>query len=135
MLKRQKIQYYVKKNKRRCSLEDDEDLDGDNIDFSGFDDDEAFDEYEEEDVKEPKSKKKLGLGAKIELVLDLGCCNSWNGVVMLMNPDSSDTTNEPTTSEQASAEQTEATTVKPLVSVGDTLVITKADKKNTQLRY
>ena len=51
------------------------------------------------------------------------------GAVMLMNPDSSDTTNEPTTSEQASAEQTESTTVKPLVSVGDTLVITKADKK------
>ena len=114
------------------SLEDDEDLDGDDIDFSEFDDDdEAFDEYEEEDVKEPKSKKKLGLGAKfgIGAGLLLAAAAVGMGAVMLMNPDSSDTANEPTTSEQASAEESEATTVKPLVSVGDTLVITKADKK------
>lgn len=113
------------------ALEDDEDLDGDDIDFSEFDDEDTFDEYEEEDVKEPKSKKKLGLGAKIGIGagLLLAAVTVGMGAVMLMNPDSSDTTNEPTTSEQASAEQTEATTVKPLVSVGDTLVITKADKK------
>lgn len=113
------------------TLEDDEDLDGDDIDFSEFDDEEAFDEYEEEDVKEPKSKKKLGLGAKfgIGAGLLLAATAVGMGAVMLMNPDSSDTTNEPTTSEQASAEESEATTVKPLVSVGDTLVITKADKK------
>ena len=113
------------------ALEDDEDLGSDDIDFSEFDDEEAFDEYEEEDVKEPKSKKKLGLGAKIGIGagLLLAAATVGMGAVMLMNPDSSDTTNEPTTSEQASAEQTEATTVKPLVSVGDTLVITKADKK------
>lgn len=113
------------------ALEDDEDLDGDDIDFSEFDDEEAFDEYEEEDVKEPKSKKKLGLGAKfgIGAGLLLAATAVGMGAVMLMNPDSSDTTNEPTTSEQASAEESEATTVKPLVSVGDTLVITKADKK------
>lgn len=113
------------------ALEDDEDLDGDDIDFSEFDDEEAFDEYEEEDVKEPKSKKKLGLGAKfgIGAGLLLAATAVEMGAVMLMNPDSSDTTNEPTTSEQASAEESEATTVKPLVSVGDTLVITKADKK------
>lgn len=112
------------------ALEDEEDLD-DDIDFSEFDDEETFDEYEEEDVKEPKSKKKLGLGAKIGIGagLLLAAVTVGMGAVMLMNPDSSDTTNEPTTSEQASAEQTEATTVKPLVSVGDTLVITKADKK------
>lgn len=111
--------------------EDDEDLDGDDIDFSEFDDEEAFDEYEEEDVKEPKSKKKLGLGAKfgIGAGLLLAAAAVGMGAVMLMNPDSNDTTNEPTTSEQASAEESEATTVKPLVSVGDTLVITKADKK------
>lgn len=111
--------------------EDDEDLDGDDIDFSEFDDDETFDEYEEEDVKEPKSKKKLGLGAKLGIGagLLLAAAAVGMGAVMLMNPDSSDTTNEPTTSEQASAEESEATTVKPLVSVGDTLVITKADKK------
>ena len=113
------------------ALEDDEDLDGDYIDFSEFDDEEAFDEYEEEDVKEPKSKKKLGLGAKLGIGagLLLTAAAVGMGAVMLMNPDSSDTTNEPTTSEQASAEESEATTVKPLVSVGDTLVITKADKK------
>lgn len=113
------------------ALEDDEDLDGDDIDFSEFDDDEAFDEYEEEDVKEPKSKKKLGLGAKfgIGAGLLLAATAVGMGAVMLMNPDSNDTANEPTTSEQASAEESEATTVKPLVSVGDTLVITKADKK------
>ena len=113
------------------ALEDDEDLDGDDIDFSEFDDEEAFDEYEEEDVKEPKSKKKLGLGAKfgIGAGLLLAAAAVGMGAVMLMNPDSSDTTNEPTTSEQASVEESEATTVKPLVSVGDTLVITKADKK------
>ena len=113
------------------ALDDDEDLDGDDIDFSEFDDEEAFDEYEEEDVKEPKSKKKLGLGAKfgIGAGLLLAATAVGMGAVMLMNPDSSDTTNEPTTSEQASAEESEATTVKPLVSVGDTLVITKADKK------
>ena len=113
------------------TLEDDEDLDSDDIDFSEFDDEETFDEYEEEDVKEPKSKKKLGLGAKIGIGagLLLAAVTVGMGAVMLMNPDSSDTTNEPTTSEQASAEQAEATTVKPLVSVGDTLVITKADKK------
>lgn len=113
------------------ALEDDEDLGSDDIDFSEFDDEEAFDEYEEEDVKEPKSKKKLGLGAKIGIGagLLLSAATVGMGAVMLMNQDSSDTTNEPTTSEQASAEQTEATTVKPLVSVGDTLVITKADKK------
>ena len=113
------------------ALEDDEDLDGDDIDFSEFDDEEAFDEYEEEDVKEPKSKKKLGLGAKfgIGAGLLLAAAAVGMGAVMLMNPDSNDTTNEPTTSEQASAEESEATTVKPLVSVGDTLVITKADKK------
>ena len=113
------------------ALEDDEDLDGDDIDFSEFDDEEAFDEYEEEGVKEPKSKKKLGLGAKfgIGAGLLLAAIAVGMGAVMLMNPDSSDTTNEPTTSEQASAEESEATTVKPLVSVGDTLVITKADKK------
>lgn len=113
------------------ALEDDEDLDGDDIDFSEFDDEEAFDEYEEEDVKEPKSKKKLGLGAKLGIGagLLLAAAAVGMGAVMLMNPDSSDTTNEPTTSEQASAEESEATTVKPLVSVGDTLVITKADKK------
>lgn len=113
------------------SLEDDEDLGSDDIDFSEFDDEEAFDEYEEEDVKEPKSKKKLGLGAKfgIGAGLLLAAAAVGMGAVMLMNPDSSDTTNEPTTSEQASAEESEATTVKPLVSVGDTLVITKADKK------
>lgn len=112
------------------ALEDDEDLD-DDIDFSDFDDEETFDEYEEEDVKEPKSKKKLGLGAKIGIGagLLLAAVTVGMGAVMLMNPDSSDTTNEPTTSEQASAEESEATTVKPLVSVGDTLVITKADKK------
>lgn len=113
------------------ALEDDEDLDGDDIDFSEFDDEEAFDEYEEEDVKEPKSKKKLGLGAKLGIGagLLLAATAVGMGAVMLMNPDSNDTTNEPTTSEQASAEESEATTVKPLVSVGDTLVITKADKK------
>lgn len=113
------------------ALEDDEDLDDDDIDFSEFDDEEAFDEYEEEDVKEPKSKKKLGLGAKLGIGagLLLAAAAAGMGAVMLMNPDSSDTTNEPTTSEQASAEESEATTVKPLVSVGDTLVITKADKK------
>ena len=113
------------------ALEDDEDLGSDDIDFSEFDDEEAFDEYEEEDVKEPKSKKKLGLGAKfgIGAGLLLAAAAVGMGAVMLMNPDSSDTTNEPTTSEQASAEESEATTVKPLVSVGDTLVITKADKK------
>lgn len=113
------------------ALEDDEDLDGDDIDFSEFDDEETFDEYEEEDVKEPKSKKKLGLGAKIGIGagLLLAAAAVGMGAVMLMNPDSSDTTNEPTTSEQVSAEESEATTVKPLVSVGDTLVITKADKK------
>lgn len=113
------------------ALEDDKDLDGDDIDFSEFDDEEAFDEYEEEDVKEPKSKKKLGLGAKfgIGAGLLLAAAAVGMGAVMLMNPDSNDTTNEPTTSEQASAEESEATTVKPLVSVGDTLVITKADKK------
>ena len=113
------------------ALEDDEDLDGEDIDFSEFDDEEAFDEYEEEDVKEPKSKKKLGLGAKfgIGAGLLLAAAAVGMGAVMLMNPDSNDTTNEPTTSEQASAEESEATTVKPLVSVGDTLVITKADKK------
>ena len=112
------------------ALEDDEDLDGDDIDFSEFDDEEAFDEYEEEDVKEPKSKKKLGLGAKFGIGAGLLLAAAVGmGAVMLMNPDSSETTNEPTTSEQASAEESEATTVKPLVSVGDTLVITKADKK------
>ena len=113
------------------ALEDDEDLEGDDIDFSEFDDEDTFDEYEEEDVKEPKSKKKLGLGAKfgIGAGLLLAAAAVGMGAVMLMNPDSNDTTNEPTTSEQASAEESEATTVKPLVSVGDTLVITKADKK------
>ena len=113
------------------ALEDDEDLGSDDIDFSEFDDEDTFDEYEEEDVKEPNSKKKLGLGAKIGIGagLLLAAVTVGMGAVMLMNPDSSDTTNEPTTSEQASAEESEATTVKPLVSVGDTLVITKADKK------
>ena len=124
------LAYHVEEQKD-VALEDDEDLDGDDIDFSEFDDEEAFDEYEEEDVKEPKSKKKLGLGAKfgIGAGLLLAATAVGMGAVMLMNPDSNDTTNEPTTSEQASAEESEATTVKPLVSVGDTLVITKADKK------
>ena len=124
------LAYHVEEQKD-VALEDDEDLDGDDIDFSEFDDEEAFDEYEEENVKEPKSKKKLGLGAKfgIGAGLLLAAAAVGMGAVMLMNPDSNDTTNEPTTSEQASAEESEATTVKPLVSVGDTLVITKADKK------
>ena len=88
-------------------------------------------EDEDEEVEAPKSNKKLGLGAKIGIGAGAVGLLAAIGVggVMLLNPSNDQKANEPSTSEQAPAEKSEDTTVKPLVSVGDTLVITKADKK------
>lgn len=99
-------------------------------DEDDFDD---FAEYKEEDeeVEAPKSNKKLGLGAKVGIGAGAVGLLAAIGVggVMLLNPSNDQKANEPSTSEQVPAEKSEDTTVKPLVSVGDTLVITKADKK------
>ena len=108
----------------------DEDEEFESEDEDDFDD---FAEYKEEDeeVEAPKSNKKLGLGAKVGIGAGAVGLLAAIGVggVMLLNPSNDQKANEPSTSEQAPAEKSEDTTVKPLVSVGDTLVITKADKK------
>ena len=96
-----------------------------------FDDFAEYKEDEDEEVEAPKSNKKLGLGAKVGIGAGAVGLLAAIGVggVMLLNPSNDQKANEPSTSEQAPAEKSEDTTVKPLVSVGDTLVITKADKK------
>lgn len=108
--------------------EDDEfDVESDEDDFDDF----AEYKEEDEEVEAPKSNKKLGLGAKVGIGAGAVGLLAAIGVggVMLLNPSNDQKANEPSTSEQAPAEKSEDTTVKPLVSVGDTLVITKADKK------
>lgn len=109
--------------------EDEEfDVESDEDDFDDF---AEYKEDEDEEVEAPKSNKKLGLGAKVGIGAGAVGLLAAIGVggVMLLNPSNDQKANEPSTSEQAPAEKSEATTVKPLVSVGDTLVITKADKK------
>lgn len=109
--------------------EDDEfDVESDEDDFDDF---AEYKEDEDEEVEAPKSNKKLGLGAKVGIGAGAVGLLAAIGVggVMLLNPSNDQKANEPSTSEQAPAEKSEDTTVKPLVSVGDTLVITKADKK------
>ena len=112
---------------------EDEDVDFDSEDEDDFDDFAEYkeDEDEDEEVEAPKSNKKLGLGAKVGIGAGAVGLLAAIGVggVMLLNPSNDQKANEPSTSEQAPAEKSEDTTVKPLVSVGDTLVITKADKK------
>mgnify|MGYP001742484930 FL=1 len=100
-------------------------------DEDDFDDFAEYKEDEDEEVEAPKSNKKLGLGAKVGIGAGAVGLLAAIGVggVMLLNPSNDQKANEPSTSEQAPAEKSEDTTVKPLVSVGDTLVITKADKK------
>ena len=108
--------------------EDDEfDVESDEDDFDDF----AEYKEEDEEVEAPKSNKKLGLGAKVGIGAGAVGLLAAIGVggVMLLNPSNDQKANEPSTSEQVPAEKSEDTTVKPLVSVGDTLVITKADKK------
>lgn len=108
--------------------DEDFDVDSDEDDFDDFA--EYKEDEDEEEVKAPNNKK-LGLGAKIGIGAGAVGLLATIGVggMMLLNPGNDQKANEPSTSEQASAETTEDTTVKPLVSVGDTLVITKADKK------
>ena len=107
----------------------------DDFDSEDEDDFDDFAEYreddDEEEVDSPKRSKKLGTGAKIGIGAGAVGLLAAIGVggVMLLNPSNDQKANEPSTSEQAPAEKSEDTTVKPLVSVGDTLVITKADKK------
>ena len=109
----------------------DEDEDFESEDEDDFDDFAEYKEDEDEEVEAPKSNKKLGLGAKVGIGAGAVGLLAAIGVggVMLLNPSNDQKANEPSTSEQAPAEKSEDTTVKPLVSVGDTLVITKADKK------
>lgn len=109
----------------------DEDEEFESEDEDDFDDFAEYKEDEDEEVEAPKSNKKLGLGAKVGIGAGAVGLLAAIGVggVMLLNPSNDQKANEPSTSEQASAEKSEDTTVKPLVSVGDTLVITKADKK------
>lgn len=109
----------------------DEDEEFKSEDEDDFDDFAEYNEDEDEEVEAPKSNKKLGLGAKIGIGAGAVGLLAAIGVggVMLLNPSNDQKANEPSTSEQAPAEKSEDTTVKPLVSVGDTLVITKADKK------
>lgn len=109
----------------------DEDEEFESEDEDDFDDFAEYKEDEDEEVEAPKSNKKLGLGAKIGIGAGAVGLLAAIGVggVMLLNPSNDQKANEPSTSEQAPAEKSEDTTVKPLVSVGDTLVITKADKK------
>lgn len=108
--------------------DDDFDVESDEDDFDDF---AEYKEDEDEEVEAPKSNKKLGLGAKVGIGAGAVGLLAAIGVggVMLLNPSNDQKANEPSTSEQAPAEKSEDTTVKPLVSVGDTLVITKADKK------
>ena len=110
---------------------EDEDEDFDSEDEDDFDDFAEYKEDEDEEVEAPKNNKKLGLGAKVGIGAGAVGLLAAIGVggVMLLNPSNDQKANEPSTSEQAPAEKSEDTTVKPLVSVGDTLVITKADKK------
>lgn len=110
---------------------EDEDVDFDSEDEDDFDDFAEYQEDEDDEVEAPKSNKKLGTGAKIGIGAGAVGLLAAIGVggMMLLNPGTDQKANEPSTSEQASAEKSEDTTVKPLVSVGDTLVITKADKK------
>lgn len=109
----------------------DEDEEFESEDEDDFDDFAEYKEDEDEEVEAPKSNKKLGLGAKVGIGAGAVGLLAAIGVggVMLLNPSNDQKANEPSTSEQAPAEKSEETTVKPLVSVGDTLVITKADKK------
>lgn len=109
----------------------DEDEEFESKDEDDFDDFAEYKEDEDEEVEAPKSNKKLGLGAKVGIGAGAVGLLAAIGVggVMLLNPSNDQKANEPSTSEQAPAEKSEDTTVKPLVSVGDTLVITKADKK------
>jgi hypothetical protein len=110
---------------------EDEDVDFDSEDEDDFDDFAEYQEDEYDEVEAPKNNKKLGLGAKVGIGAGAVGLLAAIGVggMMLLNPGTDQKANEPSTSEQASAEKSEDTTVKPLVSVGDTLVITKADKK------
>lgn len=115
-------------------LGDEEELHGEishDEDEDDFDDFAEYKEDEDDEVEAPKSNKKLGLGAKVGIGAGAVGLLAAIGVggVMLLNPSNDQKANEPSTSEQAPAEKSEDTTVKPLVSVGDTLVITKADKK------
>lgn len=107
---------------------DEFDVESDEDDFDDF---AEYKEDDDEEVEAPKSNKKLGLGAKVGIGAGAVGLLAAIGVggVMLLNPSNDQKANEPSTSEQAPAEKSEDTTVKPLVSVGDTLVITKADKK------
>lgn len=109
----------------------DEDEEFESEDEGDFDDFAEYKEDEDEEVEAPKSNKKLGLGAKVGIGAGAVGLLAAIGVggVMLLNPSNDQKANEPSTSEQAPAAKSEDTTVKPLVSVGDTLVITKADKK------
>lgn len=109
----------------------DEDEEFESEDEDDFDDFAEYKEDDDEEVEAPKSNKKLGLGAKVGIGAGAVGLLAAIGVggVMLLNPSNDQKANEPSTSEQALAEKSEDTTVKPLVSVGDTLVITKADKK------
>lgn len=109
----------------------DEDEEFESEDEDDFDDFAEYKEDEDEEVEAPKSNKKLGLGAKVGIGAGAVGLLAAIGVggVLLLNPSNDQKANEPSTSEQAPAEKSEDTTVKPLVSVGDTLVITKADKK------
>ena len=109
----------------------DEDEEFESEDEDDFDDFAEYKEDEDEEVEAPKSNKKLGLGAKVGIGAGAVGLLAAIGVggVMLLNPSNDQKANEPSTSEHAPAEKSEDTTVKPLVSVGDTLVITKADKK------
>lgn len=110
------------------SHDDEFDVESDEDDFDDF---AEYRDDEDEEVEAPKSGKKLGLGAKIGIGAGAVGLLAAVGVggVMLLNQGNDQKANEPSTSEQVSAEKSEDTTVKPLVSVGDTLVITKADKK------
>lgn len=109
----------------------DEEEEFESEDEDDFDDFAEYKEDEDDEVGAPKSNKKLGLGAKVGIGAGAVGLLAAIGVggVMLLNPNNDQKANEPSTSEQAPAEKSEDTTVKPLVSVGDTLVITKADKK------
>lgn len=110
------------------SHDDEFDVESDEDDFDDF---AEYKDDEDEEVEAPKSGKKLGLGAKIGIGAGAVGLLAAVGVggVMLLNQGNDQKANEPATSEQAPAEKSDDTTVKPLVSVGDTLVITKADKK------
>ena len=110
------------------SHDDEFDVESDEDDFDDF---AEYKDDEDEEVEAPKSGKKLGLGAKIGIGAGAVGLLAAVGVggVMLLNQGNDQKANEPSTSEQAPAEKSDDTTVKPLVSVGDTLVITKADKK------